>query len=128
MTLNPDCVRAILLTIEENSSYQSFLSFEKTAPSDFPYLAEYSPEEILYHVKKCDEAGFLCDVQYFFDSVKVGSLHFRGHEFLANVRTSKVWEGTKDIAKKIGTSSLQGLTMVAANVVTTLIKSHFGLA
>lgn len=128
MKLEPDCVRAILLTVEENTSYQSLLSFEEATLPDFPRLTEYPLDEVLYHLKKCDEAGLLCGAQFFYGSANVEGLHFRRHEFLSNVREPKIWNGTIEIAEKIGTSSLQGLTMVAANVVTTLIKSHFGLA
>lgn len=82
---------------------------------------------MLYHLKKCDEAGFLCGSEFFHDSANVEGLHFRGHEFLANIRKPKIWDGTKKVAEKLGTSSLQSLTMVSANIATTLIKSHFGL-
>lgn len=127
MKLNPDCLRAILLTIEERASYQSILSFEELTLPNFPLLAEYSLEEILYHIKKCDEAGFLCEVQYFPASVTVGELHYRGHEFLNNIRESKIWDGVKSIAAKIGTNSMQGLVQIASNVITSLIKAQFGL-
>lgn len=127
MKLNPDCVRNILLTLEESDSYQAFMMFESGTVSKCSRLTDYSLEEVLYHLKKCDEAGFLTDVQYFPESVLVNGLHYRGHEFLNNIRENKVWSGVKSVAGKIGTNSLQGLTQIAATTITSLIKAQFGL-
>lgn len=127
MKLNPDCVRDILLALEEHDSYQAFLELGPETVSSFSCLADYPLEEILYHIKKCDEAGFLTGVQYFPDSVVVRGLHYRGHEFLNNIRENKVWSGVKSVAGKIGTNSLQGLTQIAAATITSLIKAQFGL-
>ncbi len=58
MKLNPDCVRAILLTIEENSSYKSFLQFGAENLSYFPHLTEYSLDEVLYHLKNVTKRSY----------------------------------------------------------------------
>lgn len=128
MKLNPDCVRDILLTLEETTSYQSILSFEENTLPNLPRLTDYTLEEVLYHLQKCDEAGFLCGVRYFPVSVIVEGLHYRGHEFLNDVRENKIWAGIKSVANTIGTNSLQGLTQIAAATITSLIKAQFGLA
>ncbi len=127
MKLNPDCVRDILLALEEHDSYQAFLELGAETVSSFSCLRDYPLEKILYHIKKCDEAGFLTVVNYYPDSVVIGGLHYRGHEFLNNIRENKVWSGVKSVAGKIGTNSLQGLTQIAAATITSLIKAQFGL-
>lgn len=128
MKLDPDCVRAVLLTLEEHTSYQSILSIDENTLPTFPELSSYPLEKVLYHIQKCNETGFLNGVQYFVDSVNVGGLHFKGHEFLNNTRENKVWAGVKSVAAQVGTNSVQGLTKIASNVITSLIKAQFGLA
>ena len=57
----------------------------------------------------------------------VEALHFRGHEFLENVRDPKVWKKTKSVGKEIGINSIQNLGLIAANVASSLIRGYFGL-
>ena len=52
MKLNPDCVRNILLTLEESDSYQAFMMFESGTVSKCSRLPDYSLEDLLYHHKK----------------------------------------------------------------------------
>lgn len=50
MRLNPDCIRNILFTIEEKSTFNSLLTSDKLAES--PLLTKYSEEEIVYHLNQ----------------------------------------------------------------------------
>jgi len=49
----------------------------------------------------------------------------KGHEFLSNIRKDTNWNKTKELAEKIGSTSLQVLVSVASQVVSALIKSQF---
>ncbi len=50
MKLNPDCIRGILLTVEEKWDYDAAWDYVRNE-FESEYLAEYSHEEIIYHIR-----------------------------------------------------------------------------
>lgn len=128
MQLNPDCVRDVLLTVEENSDYFNSVTYTKNK-FDFYRLKHYSHGEILYHIRQCAMAGLLSGVQVYDegDSVDIGDLSPDGHKFLANIRQDTIWDKTKIIAEKVGSKSLDAFIQISSNVITELIKAQFGL-
>lgn len=50
MRLNPDCIRDILFSIEDISSYDSFISSSQLANTES--LKKYTEDEILYHLRQ----------------------------------------------------------------------------
>lgn len=127
MRLNPDCVRDILLSVEEICDYHNVFDYYENN-TEFN-LANYSHEEIIYHIKQCELSGLIMNVRYYDGAthICIGDLAPSGHQFLANIRKATVWNGVKYIAEKVGSTSLSVLTQIAANVVTELIKAQFGL-
>lgn len=127
MKLNPDCIREILLTIENNSGFKrtTVFSADETAS---PSKINYSMDEIAYHIRQCLMSDLIFGVNFYDcgSNITVSDLTPKGHEFLENIRSDKIWKGTKEIAHKIGSVSLNALTSIASNVITELIKSHFG--
>ena len=127
MRLNPDCIRAILLTVEEQPGYPSFLEISESEIIAHPRFAPYLFEDIFYHVNQCAQSGLFIDYQ----EMEAGSvfqifdLSPYGHEFLANIRDDKIWNGVKDVALKVGSPALSAIIQIASNVVTELIKAHF---
>lgn len=127
MKLNPDCVRSVLLEIEN-------LGFNEhaTISSLHTALPNYSEEDLEYTCFILGDGGFLnierIDLpgQYIPAVKAVYSMTYKGHEFLSNIRSNSVWSGVKDVGEKLGVSSLAGLVQIAANVATELIKNHFG--
>ncbi len=128
MKLNPDCVRDILLSIEDACDLEKYWTYKQSSPNPklFP---KYSHEEILYHVRYCANAELIYKVISPDDGsiIKIEDLTPHGHEFLANIRENKVWNGVKAIAVKVGSTSLDALTQIASNVITELIKAQFGI-
>lgn len=125
MKLNPDCIRDILLKVEEIQDVHHHWDFTaENIPILFP---KYTFEEVIYHLRQCDKNGLLmetsCPQNYSY--YIVGDLSPKGHEFLANVRENKIWEGVKSVAGKVGSTSLNALVQIATGVVTELIKSYF---
>lgn len=125
MRLNPDCVRDILLTVEEHSGVKRFISLPHPT---FERLQKYSDSEVLYHIRQCDLAGFLYKVQPFGnDRLLIHDLTPKGHEFLADVRKDSIWNKTKETAESVGSSSLSALAQIAAGVVQAMITKRLGL-
>lgn len=114
MRLNPDCIRGILLTVEEKCNFDTPWEYEcDTFESE--YLAEYSHEEIIYHIKQAEHSELIEGVHYYDggDTVLICDLTPAGHEFLANIRNESIW---KKVASKAAGASLPILLEVAKDV------------
>lgn len=128
MKLNPDCIRDILLAVEESTdSTQDFHYIRDEHCHD--QLRKYDHNEIYYHLKQCHMSGFFtsflpCDGG---DIVIIRDLTPAGHAFLANIRNNTFWDKVKDIGNKIGTPALGSLLQIAENLATELISGYFKL-
>lgn len=124
MRLNPDCIRDILLYVEKNTDYENHASL--LDKEDFKKFSNYSYNEIMYHIKQCDSSGFfLGKVKYWYDGFIIDDLSPAGHEFLANIRRDTNWEKTKELSKKVGSSSLEVIKDISAQVISNLISNQF---
>lgn len=123
MKLNPDCIRSILLSVEDTTTFT--YSFEYEIGKTYPLLSTYSHEEILYHIKQASLNGMFTNVSYYDngDYVYINDLSPKAHEFLANIRSNDIWYKTKSIASKVGSISLDALCQISAQVVTNLISA-----
>ena len=95
MHLNLDCIRDILLTIE-NNEFGEYL----TLPSLHDKLPKYSIEEIHYCCLKLNEANYLdlitiSMLRTHVPGIKaIYDLTFEGHEFLGNIKSDNNWNKT----------------------------------
>ena len=126
MKLNHDCVRDLLLYIEENSSYTDVLHLNSIT------LKNYSIENVIYTADKLIEAGFLdCIRSRSMSSsrpdIKVKSITYEGHKFLDNIRDNTVWENTKSILSKFSSTSLGIVSNISAQVISNIISKQLGL-
>lgn len=128
MKLNPDCVRDILLEVEESTDYHSDFDYNLKEPCP-SRLRKYSHEEILYHVNQCQLSDLILGVHHYDggNHITIADLSPDGHKFLEHVRQDNIWNGTKRVAEKIGSRSLDVLIQISSNVITELIKAQFGI-
>lgn len=125
MKLNPDCVRDILLTVE-NNKFGTQMTLEQLCVK----LPNYECDEIHYCCLKLDEAGLLDVVsipmiRQTMPGIKsINDLTFEGHEFLADIKSDNAWNKTKTIAKNVGSFSIHALKDISVGVISELIKSH----
>lgn len=142
MKLNPDCIRDILFTVEEKTSPSSQFVYKPSEKYINRFLLDdeceeepqviherlksYTDEEILYHINQCELSGFFTDVNqctgYLFFIQDLSPL---GHQFLADIRSDTNWNKTKDIAKKVGSFSLNTLKDISVKVVSDVISKSF---
>jgi len=117
MRLNPSCIRAILLAVENKTDFKTPFVYDKESPKS-DYLAEFSHEEILYHIKQAHDAGFFDGITYYNagNLIYIGDLSFKGHEFLANIRNDVIW---KKVLSKASGASLPILLEVAKQIATS---------
>lgn len=123
MKLNPDCVRDILFVVEEYSTYSNDVSEDKLYEKLVP---KYSQEEILYHVRQCEHSGLFLKVQHYFGGFSIQDLSPYGHQFINDIRQDTNWNRTKDIAKNVGSFSLDVLKDISSQVITNLISNQLG--
>lgn len=128
MRLNSDCIRDILLTAEEECDSEHRMQYVKDeiVPER---LKKYSHNELLYHIRQCEYSKLIFKPLYYDcdTNIKIPDLTPEGHQFIANIREDKVWNGVKSIAQQVGSHSLNALTQISSNVIAQLIKSYFNL-
>lgn len=126
MKLDPDCIRDILLYVEENTDLKRHLTFSQGTVTQ--YFPQYTPDKVLYHVKQCELSGFFqrCTRRYETDFT-ISYLSPEGHQFVNNIRSDNMWSSIKEVGKKVGTSSVSVLSQIASSVVTAIIRSQLGL-
>lgn len=126
MKLNPDCIRTILIFVEEHSDLKHFVTI---SPSELPNeFASYSPDEVMYHIKQAELSKFLDVPSWYLDGGCL--IHYLlpdGHQFLANIREDNNWNKTKEIAKSTGSNSLDALKQIATSIISSIIQSQLGL-
>lgn len=124
MKLNPDCIRDILITIEDNTGFGKYMSYNLNSTYDL--LQKYTFDEVRYHIDQCELSNLITKVNKFIDgSCLVQDLSPSGHQFLADIRSDNNWNKTKSIAKTVGTSSLTAIKEIATNVIAEVIKAQF---
>lgn len=126
MKLNPDCVRDVLLYVESNTNLKHFASI---SPSQMPdELSKYSADEVMYHIKQAELSALLDVPSWYLDGgCLIKYLLPEGHQFLANIREDNNWNKTKDIAKSVGSNSLDAIKQIATGVITALIQTKLNL-
>ena len=135
MKLNPDCIRDILLYLEENLSYtNSLISMEHNeiaihkVISDVNNKYSYTKEDIQYSIEKLLEIKFIVVNQLkrnnngYIIFGNIFDITWDGHNFLNNVRPKSVWEATKKGASKIGLMSIHSLNMISSKVIDKIIS------
>lgn len=93
MKLSHECVRDVLMYVEENLNYGYYMDFSKVK------LESYTQEELLYTADKLLEANFLSGSRNnFIDNplpdIHITSLTWEGHQFLDNIRDDGVWKNS----------------------------------
>jgi hypothetical protein len=90
MKLNHDCVRDVLLYLEDNLNLGQKIKFDLN--TDIALTSKYSKEDIIYSSLKLLEAGFInakaCDTVQPYGPVviEIASITYNGHLFLDSIR------------------------------------------
>ena len=125
MKLNHDCVRAVLLFLEEN------LDLTDSIGIDDIKLADFEKNDVIYSLLKLNEAGYISGkfVKDILENISgfVTGITWEGHKFLDTVRDNKVWKNTKTILSKVSSASISFVSSVASQVLSTLISQYMGL-
>lgn len=119
MRLNAECVRDVMLFLEENLELVSFVECSNIEIS-------HNKDDVTYACAKLIEAGYLSGNTtvdlYGHMTVIINSITWNGHQFLDNVRSNTVWNKTKDVAVKLGSVSITFLSNIATQVIADIIS------
>lgn len=134
MKLDLECIRAVMLTLEENLVFENDgecfwmkrLSLERINA----LLPAFSKEDIFYSIYNLEQAGYLAvAIQltggggvYYCD---VKDITYRGHEFLNSIRDEKRWAKVKSVADAVRDYSLAAISSIAEGATSAAITTYF---
>lgn len=125
MQLNHDCIRDILLEVEKHSSFHKPYIYDPDHLPQDSFLKQYSSDEVLYHVRQCDLAGYLLNTNWkVFEYVSIEDLMPIGHELVANIQTEEKWQHVKKILSKLGGAGLKMMSATAESVATAFLNKY----
>lgn len=101
MKLNHDCVRELLLYIEENQEFDAETSSSVRLPVktivDSLILSKYSKSEIIYSIVMTEEYGLIRTVSAdVVGPIMIKCMTASGHDYLSSIRNPKIWASLKD--------------------------------
>lgn len=121
MKLNKDCIRDLLLYLENTLNYNSKITINNLS------LASYSVEELMYTADRLIEAEYInaniCWNTTSTHVIVVNSISYQGHQFLDTIRDNIIWKETKSKSSKLASVSLPILQEIASS----FIKLKLGL-
>ena len=109
MKLIHDCVRDVMLFVEEN------LKNDGKTLNAANIKVKHNSEDILYTCEKLGEANFLNIRQDILGNVIIISMTYNGHVFLDTIRDNNIWKKTKSCISKLTSVSLPMLQQVASS-------------
>lgn len=123
MVLNQDCIRDLLLYLEENLNYASPISINNIS------LKHYPIDTIIYTADKLYEAGYLnCIKRVYADDgnpvIIATSITYSGHQFLDNIRDAKIFTKTKSVLSTFKSISIEIFAETASKVITNMINQQ----
>lgn len=122
MRLNPDCMRDVLLVVEDHLPLNDSLPMTDL----ISLLPNYSEDELTYTCLKLKEGGFLnifdIPVNRGFIVYEIQQLTYEGHQFLENIRDQSTWNKVKQKLPLLGSSSVQAIMSVASQVILEKLK------
>lgn len=129
MKLNPDCIRDVLLYLEENLKVKDCQKFSEITLSQLQdALSQYQPEDVFYSVYNLHEIHFIDgrfsdinDMKMYF--CEINNITWNGHQFLNTIRPKTVWEATKQGASKLGIMSMHALNTIAMKITEAVITN-----
>lgn len=136
MKLNHDCIRDVMIYIEENCMYEDDDRGNRSIHSRVFY--EITHDEKLSSRYTEDEIRYVVAQLYFEDMViatmtpetlnfrqfDVDSLSFKGHEFLDNIKDDTIWKKTKKfVGERLNSASLAIIGNVAGKLALEALTS-----
>ena len=129
MKLDYDCLRSLLLKLEDFENLDGDLHYQYTTLNDMAEaLPEFPKNMIAYTTLKAKEGNLInasiMNADGCIYACTYSSLTYDGHQFLDNVRNNNIWNKTKSIAKELGCTSLRSLLSISEKIILAMIQSQ----
>lgn len=134
MTLNYDCIRDVLLYLENTLGYtenQIAMTHKRLLIGSVANkLPSYKKEDVQYTIEKLFEAKYIRIVNITTDNQKyiingyIDDITLDGFNFLNNIREKSIWEATKEGAKKVGAMSVSTISMISFEIVKAVVTNQ----
>lgn len=129
MKLDYDCLRSLLLKLEDFENLDDDLHYQYTTLNDMAEaLPEFPKNMIAYTTLKAKEGNLInasiMNADGCIYACTYSSLTYDGHQFLDNVRNNNIWNKTKSIAKELGCTSLRSLLSISEKIILAMIQSQ----
>lgn len=115
MKLNQECVRDILLELEEKLTFNNALYLQQV--QELEAYKKYGNDETLYAILKLIEVNYLIGSKKISNGgvyyLSLSAITWNGHEFLDSIRSNEVWQETKNRVKDFSSVSIGILSEVA---------------
>ena len=131
MKLNPDCIRAVLIAIEDchkiSIDEDGDVSMESLPVEDiYNALPDFSREDIFYSLFNLDQGGYVetysTDAGDEIVMYGIRYMTYEGHEFLDKIRDPERWKTVKSIARGVRSFALDAINQAANGVATAAIS------
>lgn len=129
MKLNYDCIRDILIYLENALQYNDMLEFPSVDLEELcAEYPNYSKQDICYSLQMMNEAGLIKAVPVASASrivnISCRSLTFEGHKYLEEVRNSRIWNSIKATFKnKALELAMDAIPVVAKQLIISQLDS-----
>lgn len=129
MELNIDCIRAVMLGVEKMqkvtvSPYKVVNSKKVDIKALFDELPDQKPEDIIYSAIVLNDAGYIkADVKQTdsaIGNIYIHRITYKGHEFLEEIRDTKLWSKTKKVLTSMGSFGLSTISEIARRLISNL--------
>lgn len=123
MKLNPDCIRDVMLYLEENLSITQTGNFQcldviKTV-SQIADATNHTRPDIRYSLIQLNEKGYIVsdfklgDSKTSYTMSTISFITPRGHDFLSSIHNEETWNKSKAVLSKFGSVSLTVIEAVS---------------
>lgn len=135
MRLDPDCVRDLLLFIEDMDTYVLDEDNDLTLQGAFleaisQKLPQYPETQLYYTLDKLEEGGLVNMTSQWggdtLTSCHVSSLTYAGHEFLASIRDGGRWDVVKTGLSAVKNYSLTAIAAIAEGITSGAVSAYLG--
>lgn len=127
MKRDPELIRALLLKLEALPLRSGAIAHIR-ADDDEVAIEGYDPDQIDYHLRQLQGAGFLDDGGLHpMRGIGFRSLTWQGHDFVDTVRDPEIWSKTKQGADAIRGWSIDTLKEIAKGIIKKQVEEYSGV-
>ncbi|AMW99238.1 DUF2513 domain-containing protein [Rummeliibacillus stabekisii] len=128
MKLNHDCVRDLLMAVEELPNITMLYSLVYLSENGHLKNCDYSLDDLAYTASRLREANYLhASPNQSADYYYVKNLTYDGHLFLDSIRDPLIWKKTKEATSTVASVSLKTVFELGTQLGTQFVKKAIGL-